>query len=177
MVTQTFDISAYRLDSRAAGGAQVADELLGYRLDVLGASAVDVVQAAGGWLYDRVMAGWRVSAVIPQGCDTRPLRILGVRAVAQADLIGQGLAISAQAFTADAATRQTVLRALDDRPAEVALLGEGWPVGIDRGLPRVHHLLSAAARVFKGHALAAAGIHCGAIASTETLFSGIAGLR
>ena len=56
-------------------------ECLRYRLDVVAASAVDVVQSAGGWLYDRVMAGWEVTVLLPHGCDTRPLRILGVRAL------------------------------------------------------------------------------------------------
>ena len=49
--------------------ARTDGECLRYRLDVMAASAVDVAQAAGGWLYDRVMAGWEVTVLLPQSCD------------------------------------------------------------------------------------------------------------
>ena len=52
-----------------------------YRLDVIAASAADAVHSAGGWLYDRAMAGWEVTVLLPQSCDSRPLRILGVGAM------------------------------------------------------------------------------------------------
>src|SRR4051812_15299958 len=91
MVT-TFDISGGGR-ARTARATRADGEVLRYRLDVLGVSAVDVVEAAGGWLYDRAMAGWEVTALLAQGGhtrdirdigdsrDTRPLRILGVRAL------------------------------------------------------------------------------------------------
>ena len=34
---------------------------LKYRLDVVAASSADVVCSVGGWLYDRVLAGWEVT--------------------------------------------------------------------------------------------------------------------
>jgi hypothetical protein len=152
-------------------------ECLRYRLDVVGASAVDVVQSAGGWLYDRVMAGWEVTVLLPHGCDTRPLRILGVQASdleAQFASTGTGstsqsLAVSAEAFTADARVRDKVLESLDNRFTEVALWGDGWPLGINHAMTTAQHLLSAAARTFKGYALAAAGIPCNSVDPTETL--------
>ncbi|MBV8789682.1 MAG: hypothetical protein JOZ00_23760, partial [Mycobacterium sp.] len=57
MAAPTFDV---RKNNRAgASHATGADgECLRYRLDVVAASAADVVQSAGGWLYDRAMAGW-----------------------------------------------------------------------------------------------------------------------
>ena len=59
---------------------------------LLAGSAVDVVRSAGGWLYDRVMAGWEVTVLLPHGRDTRPLRILGVRALdLESELEGDGL--------------------------------------------------------------------------------------
>ncbi|ETB36586.1 hypothetical protein O977_01065, partial [Mycobacterium avium subsp. paratuberculosis 10-5975] len=76
MVAPTFDISK----SSAARVTRANDEGLRYRLDVVAASTVDVVQSAGGWLYDRAMAGWEVTVLLPHGCNTRSLRILGVRA-------------------------------------------------------------------------------------------------
>lgn len=171
MVAPTFDISK----SSAARATRANDEGLRYRLDVVAASAVDVVQSAGGWLYDRAMAGWEVTVLLPQGCNTRSLRILGVRA---ADLdsglagLGQGaagLAVSADAFTADARVRDTVLESLHNRLTAVALWGDGWPLGVSRATTRAQHLLSAAARRFKGYALAAEGISDAGIAPAESL--------
>jgi hypothetical protein len=171
MAAPTFDISK----SSTAKATPANGEGLRYRLDVVESSAVDVVQSAGGWLYDRAMAGWEVTVLLPRGCDTRSLRILGVRA---ADLdpevagLGAGLtslAVSAQAFSADARVRAAVLESLDNRLIEVALWGEGWPLGVNRATTRVHHLLSGAARMFKGYALAAAGIPDATVDATETL--------
>jgi hypothetical protein len=172
MVTGTFDISDYRKRS-AVGRPRPDAESLRYRLDVVALSTRDAVCAAGGWMYDRVTAGWEVTVLLPQGCDTRPLQILGVAAV---DLeswftrsVGQGLAVSAEAFAADTTVQARVLDALNHRSTDVALWGEGWPLEVNRGVTRVQHVLSGAARVFKGYALAAAGIGCVAVDSTETL--------
>ncbi len=35
-----------------------------YRLDVIAPSVIDAVQFTGGWLFDRVMAGWDVTVLI-----------------------------------------------------------------------------------------------------------------
>lgn len=171
MVAPTFDISK----TGAAKATRANGEGLRYRLDVVAANAVDVVQSAGGWLYDRAMAGWEVTVLLPRGCDTRPLRILGVRAAElEPELAGLGtgstsLAVSAEVFTADARVRDAVLESLDNRLIEVALWGEGWPLGVNRATTRAQHLLSAAARMFKGYALAAAGIPGATVDATETL--------
>ncbi|MGZ4511234.1 MAG: hypothetical protein ACXVX6_03200 [Mycobacterium sp.] len=179
MVTSTFDISGgSRLDAARATGAD--RECLRYRLDVIAVSALDVVQSAGGWLYDRAMAGWQVTVLLPNGSDARSLRILGVQALDLEDQLAamgpgsasQSLAVSAEAFTADARVRDKVLTSLDDRLTEVALWGQapsGWPLRVDRAVARAQYALSAAARRFKGHALAASGMHCPAVYSTETL--------
>ena len=49
-----------------------------YRLDVVAANAADAVRFAGGWMYDRVMAGWDVTVLLADRSDERPLQILGV---------------------------------------------------------------------------------------------------
>lgn len=54
MITPTFDLSVY---PATTPGPRTEAECLRYRLEVVAISAADVVQAAGGWLYDRVMAG------------------------------------------------------------------------------------------------------------------------
>jgi hypothetical protein len=45
---------------------------------------------------------------------------------------------------------------------------------VNREMTRVQHVLSAAARAFKGYALAAAGIGCDSVDPTETLLCGMA---
>jgi hypothetical protein len=179
MVTPTFDISH---NSRlTAGRATRADgECLRYRLDVVALSAADVVQSAGGWLYDRVMAGWEVTVLLPHSCDIRPLRILGVQALdpesqpALTESTSQSLAVSADAFTADARVREKVLESLGDRLTEVALWGDGWPLAVNRAMTRAQHVLSSAARSFKVYALTAAGIGCDSVDPTETLLCDMA---
>ena len=177
MVTPTFDISdSSRIRSiRTARPARTDGECLRYRLDVVAASAADAVHSAGGWLYDRAMAGWEVTVLLPQSCDSRPLRILGVKAMdleAGLDRTGSAphsLAVSAEVFAADHRIREMVLKALNHGLTEVALWGEGWPLAVNRGMDRVQHVLSSAARTFKGHALAAAGISCGTVDPTEAM--------
>jgi hypothetical protein len=179
MVTPTFDISHNRR-VRAARATRADGECLRYRLDVVAASAADVVQSAGGWLYDRVMAGWEVTALLPQGGDARSLRILGVQAFdgearpALTASRSQSLAVSAEAFAADPRVREKVLESLDDRLTEVALWGDGWPLGVNRAMTQAQHVLSAAARRFKGYALAAAGLACDSVDPTETLLCDMA---
>jgi hypothetical protein len=176
-----FDISGSGRVS-AARATRADGEHLRYRLDVAAVSAVDVVQSAGGWLYDRVMAGWEVTVLLSQRGDTRPLRILGVEALdltskfasSAMDPASQSLAVSAEAFAADAGVRKKVLQALDDRLTEVALWGDGWPLRVNRGTTRAQHVLSAAALAFKGHALAAAGTPCNSIDPTEMLLCDLA---
>jgi hypothetical protein len=162
------------------------DQCPRYRLDVVARSAADVVQSAGGWLFDRARAGWAVTVLLAGSCDTRSLRILGLRAVhlnsqSVSDLVptangtpGQSLAVSAEVFAADVHIREKVLKALDHHRIEVALWGEGWPAAIGRTTTMAQHVLSPAARVFKGHALAAAGTSCAAVEPAEQLLSNMA---
>ena len=182
MVTPIFDTRASGRIGQTRAPA-TSDECLRYRLDVVAATAVDVVQSAGGWLYDRMMAGWEVTVLLPDGFDTRPLRILGLRtsglraelapefASVGSGATSQSLAVSAEAFSADSRVRDRLLNALDRPLTEVALWGDGWPLRINREMTRVQHVLSSGARVFKGYALAAAGISCDTVDPTETLLS------
>lgn len=172
MVTPTFDFHPGRGTARRA---HPDGQVLRHRLDVIAVGTGDVAHAVGGWLCDRVMAGWQVNVLLPRGCDTRPLRVLGARVLDAAedlDVSGpmrEGLAVSAEAFAADDRVRALVRKAVASRLTEVALWGAGWPLGADRGLTRTRYTLSAAARAFKAEALRAAGIHYEKIDSTETL--------
>jgi len=179
MVTPTFDIS-HNGRVTATRAARADGACLRYRIDVVAPSAADVVRSAGGWLYDRVMAGWEVTALLTHDCDTLPLRILGVQAAdpkAGFPLTAaksHSLAVSAEAFTADPRIREQVLACLDDRLTEVALWGDGWPLGVNRTVTTAQYVLSSAARRFKGYALAAAGMPCGSVSHTETLLCDVA---
>jgi hypothetical protein len=185
MVAPTFDVSKRSRVSPARGNRADA-QCLRYRLDVVAASAVDVVQSAGGWLYDRAMAGWEVTVLLPERCDTRSLRILGVHTSDFEDLEdleeqfavpgtgspSRSLAVSADAFATDERVRDAVLRSLENRVTEVALWGQtpqGWPLRVHRAMTSAARILSAAARTFKGYALAAAGIPGAIVGPTETL--------
>ncbi len=148
------------------------------RLDVVGASPVDVVCSAGGWLYDRARAGWEVNVLLPRHSDTRALRILGAHAVdldsqipvGGSECAARGLAVSAKIFASDERIRQEVLKALDCWMTEVTLWDDGWPLAIGHRTATVQHVLTGAARAFKRHAMTAVGIP-GSVGRTETLRS------
>lgn len=149
-----------------------------YRLDVVASDTADVVGSIGGWLCDRVRAGWDVHVLLARGCDHRPLEILGMHAVeldpqmlsASSECTARGLAVSADVFAADTRIQQEVLAALDRWMTEVTLWQNDWPLSVGHRTTTVQHVLSGAARAFKRHALAAAGLP-GAVSPTEMLRS------
>jgi hypothetical protein len=155
-----------------------------YRLDVVASSVIDVVRFAGGWLFDRAMAGWDVTVLITDLADhpdDRPLQILGAQtldleyALASVETRPrpQALAAAADLVGCDSRVRQGVLQALDHGVTEVTLWGETWPAELDDSVGLVQHRLSMAARIFKGQALAAAAVPVGSIGHTETFRSGL----
>jgi hypothetical protein len=160
-----------------------------YRLDVVAGGVVDVVRFAGGWLFDRAMAGWDVTVLVADHPDTRPLQILGARVVdLEAALAAvesrprpQALAAAADLFGCDSRVRQGVLQALDHGVTEVTLWGETWPAELDESVALVEHQLSMAAKTFKAQALAAAlngeGAPRGSIGHLETFRSGLLATR
>jgi hypothetical protein len=150
-----------------------------YRLDVVAADVVDVVRFAGGWLFDRAMAGWDVTVLLADHPDERPLQILGAQII---DLefalasVGdrpppQTLAAAADLLDCDSRVRQGVLQALDQGVIEVTWWGQTWPAELDNGIGLVQHRLSAAAQAFKAQALAAAAMPVDATGLIETFRS------
>ena len=121
-----------------------------YRLDVVATNAADVAASIGGWLYDRVRAGWDVHVLLAQQCDHRPLQILGMQAVeldrhilaASTECAARGLAVSADMFASDARIRQEVLAALDRWMTEVTLWHDDWPLNVGHRTTTVQHVLS-----------------------------------
>ena len=150
-----------------------------YRLDVVAPSALEVVTHAGGWLFDRVMAGWDVTVFIADHADVRPLQILGTQTLGLDCAFAprddrprpQALAVATDLFGTDLRVRRGVLKALDRELTEVTLWGEARSSELDETTDSVQHQLSAAARVFKAQALAAAAAPNASVGFTETFRS------
>lgn len=153
-----------------------------YRLDVVARSVPEVVKFAGGWLVDRVMAGWDVTVLISADEDTRPLEILGVETLDLEAALAmwedrphpQTVAVAADLFATDDRVRQGVLSALDHGLTEVTLWGDWCPEELDDTVGSVRHQLSAAARAFKAQALAATeGMEAVLVGECETFRCGV----
>ena len=156
-----------------------AGRILRYQLDVIAASAEDVLQSAGGWLCDRARAGWDVNVLVAGGADPRPLAILGATAldldegvlamVRSASRVG-ALAVSADLLAADLRVREEILRVLKRGLTEVIVWGSQWPAELGGQADPVPHRVSPAARAFKSHALTAADVSTDSVSKTEMLF-------
>lgn len=137
-----------------------------YRLNVVAPNVDDAVRAAGGWMFDRVMAGWDVRVMVAEGGDFRPLRIIGAEiADLETELVRgpagthpNALAVAAELYGRDGRIREGVRQALEHGGTEVTLWGDFWPSELDRSVGSVQHRLTVAARAFKAQALTAAGI-------------------
>ncbi|MGE0216057.1 hypothetical protein [Mycolicibacterium sp.] len=153
-----------------------------YRLDVVSPTVLDAVRFAGGWIYDRVMAGWDVSVLVGSEDDVRPLEILGADALDLESVLAawgdrphpQTVAVAADLFGRDERVRRGVLGALEQGATEVTLRGATLPSELDSSVGSVEHRLSAAARAFKAQALAAAyGAAGEPVSRTETFCCGV----
>ena len=103
-----------------------------YRLDVVAPSVAEAVRYAGGWMFDRVMAGWDVNVLLASDTDrdgdVRPLKILGAEPVDFESVVAAGddqphpqaLAVAAGLIDRDERVREGVRRALDQGVTEVA---------------------------------------------------------
>ena len=153
-----------------------------YRLDVVAPTALDAVRCAGGWIYDRVMAGWDVTVLIGSKDDLRPLHILGAQTLDLQAVLDQWedrphpqtVAVAADLFDRDPRVLQHVRNALEQGATEVTLWGESLPAELDGSVDSAQHHLSAAARAFKSRALAAANDpEANSVAASETFRCGM----
>jgi hypothetical protein len=102
-----------RDDVPAPGGRAGAAPLNRYHLTVLAADLADLVEGAGGYVFDRARAGWDVSVRIPACRDLRPLVILGATPMPDAADVLAGvprdgaLAVSAKLLRDDPRVRGT----------------------------------------------------------------------
>lgn len=140
----------------------------------------DTVRFAGGWLFDRVMAGWDVLVMVGESSDTRPLQILGARAADMEAALSSSatgprphvLAVDARLYDTDERIRRWVVRTIDHGLTEVRLWGDHLPPELDARTGSVRHTLSMAARAFKAQALVAAAAPACPIAESELFRSG-----
>lgn len=136
---------------------------LRYRLAVLATNARDVVEHAGGWLFDRSMAGWDVNVVLADVTDLAPLQILGVTvlelegplAVPVHHTWPDALAVAPDLLLSDSRVRDGVLNCLENDLIEVVVWGNPLPAEFECRVDGMDHRLSAAAHAFKSRALAA----------------------
>ncbi|MBH0778488.1 hypothetical protein [Nocardia bovistercoris] len=147
-----------------------------YRLAIVAPSAIDVIQHAGGWLFDRNTAGWEVTVLVADHTDVRPLRILGATVLdMEQSLAGSAhptwpdaVAIASETYRSDSRVREGVLDCLDRGLIEVAVWGDGLPSELERrAAGHARHRVSVAARAFKACALSAAGRPVGAVEPME----------
>lgn len=165
MTARTFDVDDLRAGVRTGTGVRTTGEkLLTYDLVVLAGDIHTVVAAAGGWLCDRVRAGWRVTVLTPGAVDTTALTILGVGwapGTTLTELPGghnpTAVAVDARLLAGCESTRSAVLGVLDGARTEVTVWGKSPSLEANRRFHRVHHRLSAAARAFKSYAVQTCG--------------------
>src|SRR6476661_3054300 len=108
-------VQGVRRVTGSRAGAQGLD--MRYRLDVVAPTVLDAVMFAGGWVYDRVMAGWDVSVLVGSDEDVRPLEILGADVLNLESVLDawelrphpQSVAVAADLFDRDDRVRRGVL--------------------------------------------------------------------
>ncbi|WP_019925230.1 hypothetical protein [Nocardia sp. BMG111209] len=157
--------------------AQARERSLRYRVAVIACDTSELVNSAGGWIFDRSLAGWDVTVLAADPADPLPLRILGAEVVdlneaiarGPADVEPQAYAISAAYCATNARLRRWVVRAIARGRHEITLYGADCPDELAGRTAPDRHRLSLAARMFKTHALAAAGDCGGNIADIESI--------
>ncbi len=140
-----------------------------YRLHVVATNIADVVTSIGGLIFDRAMAGWDVTVAVDGdsrgAIDDRAICILGARvATTAAGPDGATgvprphvLAVATDVFVANEPVRRLALAARKGNATDVLLWGRRRPPNLNCRFVLVQHRPSAAAHVFKSHALAARG--------------------
>lgn len=179
MATRPFPADRHSVEGSLQTDRPAAGRTNRYQLQVVGSRIAEVVESAGGWLCDRVRAGWDVNVLVADHQDARPLTILGATAldldaefasIMRTASRGGAVAVSAGLLAADARVRDEVLRLLKRGVTEIIVWGDEWPAELGRRVDPVQRQMSNAAKAFKAHALGAAAVRADSIAPVETLF-------
>ncbi|MFD4404915.1 hypothetical protein ACFWPH_19355 [Nocardia sp. NPDC058499] len=153
---------------------------LRHRLAIVAPNTVDAVQYAGGFIFDRMMGGWEVVAVLTEHDDVRPLEILGATVLDLTTALAspvhatwpESVLLAPDVFVTNEWVRRGAIDCLDKGLSELAVWGDDLPDELTCRVSSAHHRLSTAARAFKRCALGAAGIPERADEDLETFHSG-----
>lgn len=128
---------------------------VGYRMQVLARDVAELVRNAGGLIVDRTMSGWRVSVLLLEPGDARPVQILGAQLADEAPDPGLPGAGRCVLIMGPGAYAQVVSgeRPLPAGFADILVWGES-----PDATHVFSHNLSAAARAFKALAATAASV-------------------
>lgn len=157
---------------------------LRHRLVVVAPTVAEVVQSAGGWLFDQMVAGWDVLVLTADRGDERPLRILGATAVGLESALAsplrgpqpQAVAVAAALYRTDPRIRARLDAAFDAGLVDVRVWDHRDSPGPDDDPAAMPYTPSAAARAFKRQALVAAAVPTDTCAAPE-VFHGLASAR
>ncbi|MFV8164935.1 hypothetical protein ACNQVK_23095 [Mycobacterium sp. 134] len=164
-------------EHQRSGLVRSGESLSRYTMTLVTDDVGEAVCAAGGWMIDRVRAGWRIEAVIPPDCDAKPLAILGVSAT-HADTESDpswftsrpaALAVGIGVLSPANPIRTQVHALMRDPGIEITIWGDGGFTS-GRNFEAVQYQLSRAAQAFKAHAMRAASLSARPVA-TEFLRS------
>ncbi len=153
---------------------------LRHRLAIVAPNTVDAVRYAGGFIFDRMMGGWEVVAVLTEHDDVRPLEILGATVLDLTTALAspvhatwpESVLLAPDVFASNEWVRKGAIDCLDKGLSELAVWGDDLPGELACRVFSAHHRLSTAARAFKRCALGAAGIPEQADEDLEIFHSG-----
>jgi hypothetical protein len=153
-----------------------SDWPLRYQLHVVTPHANDVVVGIGGWLSDHVSAGWKISLMLSEPVESLALRVLGIQPTPidpmawACEDTAHVIAIETGLYNRDQDLRRSIDAANQDSRKEVLLWGPTAHSLPAQVLHPVRYEPSGAARAFQTHAVAAAKLAPGSVATDETLY-------
>lgn len=133
---------------------------------VIAPNVLDAVDHAGGWLFDRIMAGWEVTVMVVDLTDPRPAHILGAMVLdleqsltsppSPSGARPHEIAVSGTVFESDPRIHEGISANIRYRSCRITMWGKGFPDDLDEYTSQVEHRPSNLARAFKAQAMAAA---------------------
>jgi hypothetical protein len=138
-----------------------------YQLDVVTACVADAVSRAGGLMFDRRRAGWRVRVLTDDTANARALCVLGTYAESSGQLkvalnkpdrVFRTSVLPLDLFDHAPLGHGPEQHAEIESSEEFLLWGRRVNTELAEPLRPVRHELSAAARIFKAEALRCAGL-------------------
>lgn len=137
---------------------------VGYSLDVVAPDVAAIVSGIGGWLCDRIRAGWKVRIVLENASNADALQILGHFHAPSTSIrrddgepAPSAIAIHEGLLAESPAVQGLLIEFLNQSIGEVVVFGER-STARRQGFTGLSYTLSPAARAFKCHARRAVGL-------------------